>query len=44
MAIKQYHPAHQDPQYPKKGKSMYGTSQPTPTTDGGNQQATEAKK
>jgi hypothetical protein len=23
MAIKQYHPAHQDPQYHAKGKSMY---------------------
>ena len=43
MAIKQFHPAHQDPQY-SKAKPMYGASQPTPTTDGGNQQATEAKK
>ena len=49
MTIKQIHPAHQDPQYPK-AKPMYVNTKPTsgqmkiPGTDGGNQQATEAKK
>ena len=43
MTIKQFHPAHQDPQYPK-AKPMYQAAKTTPVTDGGNQQATEAKK